>query len=44
MDRLKRVELQIASSLKSGEETTNADNSGGEVAPSPLVKKLVASV
>jgi hypothetical protein len=45
MERVKRVELQTASSCITGEITTaDTINTGGEVAPTPFVKKLVASV
>ena len=45
IELLKGVELPKANSLESsGLTTADAGNTGGEVAPTPLVKKLVASV
>ena len=46
MERVKRIELRTANSCISEEIITTADkgNTGGEVAPTPFVKKLVASV
>ena len=45
VELLKGVELRTASSVTSnGITTADIVNTGGEVAPTPLVKKLVASV